>query len=104
MSLHIDEISLSIPEGRHALLIMDGAGWHQESHHRDNVSLLKIPPYSPELNPCEQVWQYIKDRWLKNRCYKDYDDIVTVAWEALNKFTAENGRIQSLCSRAWATL
>ena len=72
MSLHIDEISLSVPKGRHALVIMDGAGWHQDFHTRNNVSMLKISPYSPELNPCEQVWQYIKDKWLKNRCYKDY--------------------------------
>ena len=62
MSLHIDEISRSIPQGRHALLIMDGAGWHQASHNRHNVSILRVPPYSPALNPCEQVWQYIKDK------------------------------------------
>jgi len=104
MSLHIDEISQSVPSGRHALLIMDGAGWHQESHARDNVTILKIPPYSPELNPCEQVWQYIKDKWLKNRCYKDYDEIVTVAANAWMNFITEEGRIQSLCSRGWATL
>ena len=104
MTLHIDEISRSIPDGRHALVIMDGAGWHQVSHNRDNVSILKIPPYSPELNPCEQVWQYIKDRWLKNRTYKDYDDILTVATEAWQSFVAEDERVQSLCSRAWAKL
>ena len=62
MSLHIDEIARSVPEGRHALVIMDGAGWHQAFHARSNVSVLKIPPYSPELNPCEQIWQYIKDK------------------------------------------
>ena len=104
MGLHIDEISRSIPKGRHALVIMDGAGWHQECHRRDNVSILKIPPYSPELNPCEQVWQYLKDKWLKNRCYKHYDDILTVACEAWKSFTAEDGRRQSLCSRAWAVI
>mgnify|MGYP001164086367 FL=1 len=104
MSLHIDEIARSVPEGRHALVIMDGAGWHQEFHGRSNVSLLKIPLYSPELNPCEQVWQYIKDKWLKNRCYKDYDDILSVAVEAWQNFTAENGRIRSLCSRDWASI
>lgn len=104
MTLHIDEISRAIPEGRHALIVMDGAGWHQESHNRHNVSILKIPPYSPELNPCEQIWQYIKDKWLKNRCYKDYDDILTVTADAWENFTAENGRVQSLCSRTWAKL
>ena len=104
MSLHIDEIAGSVPEGRHALVLMDGAGWHQQCHARSNVSLLKIPPYSPELNPCEQVWQYIKDKWLKNRCYKDYDDILSVAVEAWQNFTTEDERIRSLCSRDWANI
>ena len=104
MSLHIDEVARSVPEGRHALVIMDGAGWHQAFHARSNVSVLKIPPYSPELNPCEQIWQYIKDKWLKNRCYKDYDDILNVAIKAWQKFTAEDGRIRSLCSRDWASI
>ena len=104
MSLHIDEIAGSVPEGRHALVLMDGAGWHQQCHARSNVSLLKIPPYSPELNPCEQVWQYIKDKWLKNRCYKDYDDILSVAVEAWQNFTTEDGRIRSLCSRDWTSI
>jgi hypothetical protein len=104
MALHMDEISRSIPEGRHALIMMDGAGWHQDFHARSNISLLKIPPYSPELNPCEQVWQYIKDKWLKNRCYKDYGDILTAGCEAWESFTAEEGRVQSLCSRRWAVI
>jgi transposase len=104
MSLHIDEIFRSIPEGRHALILMDGAGWHQESHNRHNVSILRIPPYSPELNPCEQVWQYIKDKWLKNRCYDDYDDILTVTCDAWKGFIAEDGRVKSLCARTWAEI
>ncbi len=79
-------------------------GLLQVAHGRSNVSLLKILPYSPELNPCEQVCQYIKDQWLKNRCYKDYDDILSVAVEAWQNFTAENGRIRSLCSRDWASI
>ena len=91
MNLHIDEISRSIAEDRHALILMDGAGWHQASLNRDNVTIMKIPPYSPELNPCEQVWQYIKDKWLKNRCYADYDDILEVATEAWINFTTEEG-------------
>ena len=103
MSLHMDEIARSVPEGRHALVIMDGAGWHQQCHGRSNVSLLKMPSYSPELNPCELLWQYSKDQGLKNRCYKD-DDILSVAVEAWQNFTTENGRIRSLCSRDWASI
>ena len=104
MRQHLMQISQKTKPGRHAVVVMDGAGWHQEFHGRSNVSLLKIPPYSPELNPCEQVWQYIKDKWLKNRCYSDYDDILEVATEAWTNFTTEEGRIQSLCSRDWAKI
>ena len=48
-----------MPVGRHALVVLDGALWHQESYNLPNVTILKLPPYSPELNPIEQVWQYI---------------------------------------------
>ena len=82
MNRHIDAISRFMPGDRHALICMDGAGWHQSSLNTDKVTIMKIPPYSPELNPCEQVWQYIKDKWLKHRCYADYDDILGVATKA----------------------
>ena len=90
MNLHIDEISRSIAEDRHALILMDGAGWHQASLNRDNVTIMKIPPYSPELNPCEQVWQYIKDKWLKNRCYANYDDILGVGLQRHGQTSRQN--------------
>ena len=104
MALHIDEISSSIEEGRHALIVMDGAGWHQDIHCRDNVSILRIPPYSPELNPCEQVWLFIKDRWLKNRCYKNYNDILDAVTEAWVNFSNDKSRVKSIGTRGWAKL
>lgn len=55
MALHMEEISKAVPEGRHAVVVMDGALWHQPSLDQDNVTMLKLPPYSPELNPAEQV-------------------------------------------------
>lgn len=59
MHEHLELISTAAPFGRHALVIMDGAGWHQQdlADDVDNLMLLKLPPYSPELNPIEQVWQ-----------------------------------------------
>ena len=69
MKAHMQAISDAVPEGRHALVIMDGAGWHQETLDLPNVTLLKLPPYSPALNPCEQVWRYLKENFLSNRCF-----------------------------------
>lgn len=54
---HLKQISAVTEEGRHAVVIMDGAGWHTEdiANEIKNVSVIKLPPYSPELNPIEQV-------------------------------------------------
>ena len=57
MLLHMQEISKAVPKGRHAVVVMDGALWHQPSLNQDNVTMLKLPPYSPELNPSERVWR-----------------------------------------------
>jgi transposase len=77
MALHLEEISLAIPPGHHALLVLDQAGWHttKKLPRFPNVSLLLLPPGSPELNPAEQVWQQLRDRSLANRCYDSYEEI-----------------------------
>ena len=76
MKAHMQVISDAVPKGCHALVIMDGAGWHQENLDLHNVTLLKLPPYSPELNPCEEVWRYLKEHFLSNRCFTDYEVIL----------------------------
>ena len=70
MALHLEAISLAVPPGRHALLILDQAGWHTtlKLPQLPNLSLLTLPAGSPELNPAEQVWQQLRDRSLANRC------------------------------------
>ena len=62
MNLHLREISQSVSEGAHALLVVDGAGWHTsaELEEPDNITLLILPPYAPELNPVENVWQCLR--------------------------------------------
>ena len=87
MEMHIEEIAKCVPDGRHALVVMDGAGWHSESLNNDKVTILKLPPYSPELNPCEQIWQYLKDLYLANRCFTDYNELIDAICKAWNKFS-----------------
>ncbi|BDQ65599.1 hypothetical protein NUITMVS2_14110 [Shewanella xiamenensis] len=72
MNEHLKLISAATAFGRHALVIMDGAGWHQQdlADDFDNLTLLKLPPYSPELNPIEQVWQWLRQNVLANRCFR----------------------------------
>lgn len=102
MQLHIDAISAQIPEGRHALLIVDGAGWHSDKLTCHNITLLKLPPYSPELNPVEQIWQELKQKWLSNRAYTNYEGIVDACCKAWNHFAEDSDWITRLCSRQWA--
>jgi transposase len=61
MTLHLAEISRQVAPGAHAVVTLDGAGWHQTGGKLrvpDNISLLPLPPYSPELNPVEKVWTW----------------------------------------------
>jgi transposase len=60
MNLHLAEIARTVAPGAQAVLVLDGAGWHGSTalNVPDNISLLHLPPYSPELNPVENVWAY----------------------------------------------
>ena len=106
MQLFLDELSKTIPLGKHAVLVADQAGWHKTPKLKKpkNISFVFLPPYSPELNPIEQLWQQLKQRWLANRCFKNYNEILkatSLAWKA---FTGISGSIKQLCSRSWADL
>lgn len=104
MAMHMKAISKQVSEGKHAVVVMDGALWHQPSLNQDNVTLLKLPPYSPELNPIEQVWQVIKQRWLSNRCYESYEAIVDASCYAWNKLCEQTEMLTSLTYRNWIKL
>lgn len=105
MNLHLAEISRHVAPGAHAVIILDGAGWHQTGGKLqlpDNISLLPLPPYSPELNPVENVWQFLRQNYLSNRVYETYDDIVNACCEAWNSLLAIPNQIRSIATRDWA--
>ena len=75
MNLHLAEISKTVAPGAHGVVTLDGAGWHQtggELKVPDNITLLPLPPYSPELNPVENIWQFLRQNHLSNRVYANY--------------------------------
>ncbi len=79
MNLHLAEISRNVTPGAHAVVLLDGAGWHQTGGKLqvpDNISLLHLPAYSPELNPVENIWQFLRQNQLSNRVFDRYTDIV----------------------------
>ncbi len=106
MQLHLNEISKNVTKGYHAVVVMDGAGWHVAKNLilPNNITIIKLPPYSPELNPMEQVFQQLRKLKLSNTCYKDYDDIDNACVEAWNEFIADKGAIKSLALRSWANI
>ena len=106
MRQHLMQISQKTKPGRHAVVVMDGAGWHTDDIADDfeNLTIMKLPPYSPELNPIEQVWSWIRQHHLANRCFQGYEDIVDACTTAWNDFVDDTKRIMNMCSRDWALL
>jgi hypothetical protein len=103
---HLQEIACHVPQGRHAVVVMDQAGWHscKALNIPNNMTILHLPPYSPELNPQESVWQYLKDHFLANRVFKDRKDIQKSCCQAWNAFAKNTDLIASLTTRKWALL
>lgn len=99
----LDRFSATIAADEHVALIMDQAGWHQANDLviPDNITVLPLPPYSPELNPVERVWEYLKERYLSHRLLNDFDAIVDAACVAWNKLTGEAGRLTTLTWLPW---
>ena len=104
MQQFLDHFSKTIADDEHVALILDQAGWHTANDLRvpDNITLVPLPPYCPELNPAERVWEYLKERYLSHRLHGDYDAIVDAVCVAWNKLTAEAGRLTSLTWLPWA--
>lgn len=104
MNAHLAEISRTVAPGAHAVLLLDGAGWHggRGLVVPDNISLITLPPYSPELNPVENVWQYLRANWLAISVFDDYEAIVDACCTAWNNFAMCPEIVTSITSRSWA--
>ena len=104
MNLHLAEIATQIAPGAHAALFVDQAGWHLSGRLivPPNITLIALPAKCPELNPQENIWQFMRDNWLSNRIFKSFDDIVDHCCDAWNKLTAQPWRIMSIGIRDWA--
>jgi hypothetical protein len=104
MNLHLAEIACCVAPGAHAVLVLDGAGWHGAPALTvpDNITLLPLPSYSPEPNPVETVWQYLRQNYLSLRVWPDYDAIVETCCAAWNALIRSPERIASITTRTWA--
>jgi hypothetical protein len=104
MNEHLAEISRRVSVGAVALLVLDGAGWHSSPRLKvpENIVLLPLPPYSPELNPVENIWEFLRANFLSHRVWDSYEAIIEACCEAWNKLMQMPERIASLTRRAWA--
>ena len=106
MPHHRDEIARNLAPKAHAIVVLDQAGWHTTEKLRlpQNLSLPPLPSKSPELNPVENVWQFLRQNKLSNRIFGGYEAIVTAACEAWNSLVADPARITSIGTRQSATV
>ena len=104
MQLHLYEISRHVAKGAHGVVLMDRAGWHSTKKliWPDNLSMILLPPRSPELNPVENIWQYLRANYLSNRVFESYEAIVEAGCNAWNKLIADPKTITSIGMRKWA--
>lgn len=105
MNHHLSEISSQIAADAHAVVILDGAGWHRSQGLvvPAKITLLELPPYSPELNPVERVWHYLRSHWLANSVFRSLADIMDACETAWNRFAADHALIRSLCAVGWTS-
>jgi transposase len=104
MSIFLAEVS-----ERHAheyiVMVLDGAGWHQANDLEipENMRLVRLPPYSPELNPAEHLWDEIREKWFPNLVFKTLDAVEDVLEEALHFLEHAPERVASMTGFDWLT-
>ena len=97
MQLHLEEISRHVAAGAHAVLLLDRAGWHTTAKldMPSNITPIFLPSRAPELNPVENIWQFMRGNWLSNLVFETYDDIIDAACDAWRKLIAQPETIAS---------
>ncbi len=106
MQAHLDVISKAVAPGAHAVLLLDRAGWHTTARLKvpRNITMILLPSRAPELNPVENVWQYLRANWLSNRVFETYEEIIDAACDAWNRLMDLPDTIRSIGTREWALI
>jgi transposase len=99
-------ISRAVAPGAHGLIILDQAGWHTTRKLKvpKNLTMVPLPPWCPELNAAENIWQYLRQTYLSNRVFKSHTDILDACQDAWQRLLNKTGRIASIATREWATI
>jgi transposase len=102
MSVFLAEISKRYPNDN-IVMVLDGAGWHKSKSMRipDNIQLLSLPPYSPELNPVEHLWEELREKYFYNRVFDSLDALEDNLVQGLNALENNAKTVQSICNWGW---
>jgi hypothetical protein len=102
MGVFLSRVSLAHP-GCFIIIVVDGASSHvsKELQIPENMRLLQLPPYSPELNPCENIWDDLREKLFPNRVYSSMEEVKRQLEVGLPAFSADSSRIQSMTGRDW---
>ena len=106
MNLHLIEISKEVAVGAHAVLLCDGAGYHNKAalDIPENITLMHLPPYSPELNCIENIWEYLRGNMLSNTVFDDDAHIVDASCDAWQFFATDAAAIATITRTPWARI
>jgi len=100
VNLFLEQFARESPAGVHAVLIWDGAGFHTGTDLvvPSNGNLIQLPPYSPELNPVENLWHYLRAHHWSNRPYRDYDALQEEAIRSLCAVREDTVTTKTVCN------
>ena len=103
MQVFLDHVAASRPPDAHLVMVLDGAGWHQSRALAvpANITLVVLPPYSPELDPVERVWLHLRERFLSLRLLSSTEAIIDACCDAWMRLLAEPDRLRTLCAYPW---
>jgi putative transposase len=92
---------------RHAdewiVMVLDGAGWHRAKRLKvpANMRLISLPPWSPQLNPVEHVWEEVREKWFANRVFDSLSVVEEQLMTALKSLEEDSPRVASLTGFEW---
>jgi transposase len=102
MQIFLDEVAQRHPD-QFIVMVMDGAGWHRSHRLRapENMILLTLPPYAPELNPVEHLWDELREKYFHNRVFHSLDALEDHLVMALREFEYSPKKLHSLVAWPW---
>ena len=102
MQLFLDEVATRHPQDR-IVMVLDGAGWHQSQAltPANNLRLLTLPPYSPELNPVEHLWDDLREKSFHNRIFDSIDALELHLESSLRAMELDHPRVRSIVAWPW---